>query len=215
LSEIHFSSFSGQIVSEDAVESSGGKDETSSTLLARVQGMDTEAWQRFSQLYGPLVYRWCRRAGLQEADAGDVGSKVFEAVFRHIGSFSRTQPGASLRGWLYRITQNKIRDSFRVPPGGAGEGGEEALQRLEALPAEPIDERADAEDDSLLLQRALELIRPDFEENTWQAFRRMVMDEQSAVDVAKALGLTTNAVYLAVARVKRRLRQEYEGILDL
>jgi RNA polymerase sigma-70 factor (ECF subfamily) len=202
-------------VAADAVEPDEGNAETSSTLLARVQGMDTEAWQRFSQLYGPLVYRWCRRAGLQEADAGDIGSKVFEAVFKNIGSFSRKQPGATMRGWLYRITENKIRDSFRIPLGGAGEGGEEALQRLEALPAAPIDEQVDAEDEALLLQRALELIRPGFEAKTWQAFLRMVMDEQSAEDVAKALDMTTNAVYLAVARIKRRLRQEYEGLLDL
>jgi RNA polymerase sigma-70 factor (ECF subfamily) len=205
----------GQNVSADAVESSGGKEETSSTLLARVQGMDKEAWERFSQLYGPLIYRWCRRAGLQESDAGDVGSKVFEAVFKNIGSFSRTRPGASLRGWLYRITQNKIRDSRGGPLGGKGEGGEEALRRLERMPAAPLDEGADAEDESLLLQRAVELIRKDFEPKTWQAFLWMVMDKRCAVDVAKELDTTTNAVYLAVARIKRRLRQEFEGILDL
>ena len=47
-------------------------DSTSSSLLMRVKGRDPDAWQRLVNLYGPLVYRWAREAGLQDSDAADV-----------------------------------------------------------------------------------------------------------------------------------------------
>ena len=53
----------------DAFVQDGGRaGSTSSTLLHRVRSRDPAAWQRFVNLYGPLVYHWGRRAGLQEAD---------------------------------------------------------------------------------------------------------------------------------------------------
>ncbi len=167
-------------------------------------------------LYGPLLYRWGRRAGLQDADAADVGSRVFEVVIRKIGSFDRTQPGATLRGWLRRITMNTISDLIqKAPPGGTGVGGYDGDAVLESLQAHETDRSHDAEDQALLLQRALEIIRGDYEEKTWQAFLRQVMDERPAAEVAAELQISRNAAYLAVARIKRRLRHEFEGLLDL
>jgi len=38
-----------------------------------VPAVDPEAWAEFVRRYGPMVYRWCLRWGLQEADAQDMG----------------------------------------------------------------------------------------------------------------------------------------------
>ena len=59
-----------------------------------------------------------------------------------------------------------------------------------------------------LVRRALALIRPDFTDVTWRAFWRVAMGSQSVADIAKELGITTNAVYIAKSRVLRRLRDE-------
>ena len=61
-----------------------------------------------------------------------------------------------------------------------------------------------------LLRRALELIRVEFEEPTWQAFWRTTADGLSAIDVAAELGLSPGAVRQAKYRVLRRLRQELD-----
>jgi RNA polymerase sigma-70 factor (ECF subfamily) len=46
---------------------------TSSSLLDRLRRpADAEAWARFVELYTPLLYRWARRLGLQDADAADL-----------------------------------------------------------------------------------------------------------------------------------------------
>jgi RNA polymerase sigma-70 factor (ECF subfamily) len=74
---------------------------------------DPNAWRRLARLYRPGVYAWCRRAGLQSADATDVGQEVFLAVVKGIATFRRDRPGDSFRGWLFGIARHKIKDHWR------------------------------------------------------------------------------------------------------
>ena len=104
---------------------------TSTSLLDRVKAGEAEAWERLADLYGPLVYGWCRQSGLQAEDAADVGQEVFGAVLARVERFRRDRPGDSFRGWLWTITRNKIRDHFRRRSGKAqAQGG-----TLEARPS--------------------------------------------------------------------------------
>ena len=59
-----------------------------------------------------------------------------------------------------------------------------------------------------LVHRALELIRGDFREPTWQAFLRLTLGDQTAVEIAADLGLTPAAVRRAKYRVLCRLHDE-------
>src|ERR1043166_8387300 len=88
-------------------------DRTSLTLLARVQADEPAAWERFVELYAPLVHHWCRRAELATEHAADVFQDVFQTVAQHIGASRHDRPGDTLRGWLRTITANKIRDHYR------------------------------------------------------------------------------------------------------
>jgi hypothetical protein len=97
------------------VVSNGNPDISSSTslsLIDRVRARDAEAWQRLSQLYGPLVYRWARQAGLQANDAIDLAQEVFGAVSAGINNFRHDRPGDTFRGWLWGVTNNKLKVSF-------------------------------------------------------------------------------------------------------
>jgi len=60
-------------------------------------------------------------------------------------------------------------------------------------------------------QRLLARIEPDFSPTTWQAFRRL-MGGGKAADVAAALNISVNAVYLAKSSVIRRLRQAMKDL---
>ena len=86
---------------------------TSRSLLGRVQANEPDAWERLVNLYAPLVLHWCRGGGLQDQDAADVFQEVFKAVIVYVGSFRKEREGDTFRGWLRRITQNKLRDYFR------------------------------------------------------------------------------------------------------
>lgn len=205
-------------MTDPSVQPGGASTQTSLTLLGQVRAKNPEAWERLVQLYGPLIYRWCRRACLQEADAADVGQDVFQAVSHAIARFEPSAGKGSFRRWLKTITNNKIRDfARRKRPGSDGEGGSDAQAELWELPdvVEDDSDDPDAPSDQLLLfRRAVELVLSEFKEETQQAFLRIAVEEHSPADVARDLGMTLNAVYLAKSRVKRRIREEFEGLIE-
>jgi RNA polymerase sigma-70 factor (ECF subfamily) len=190
---------------------------TSLTLLGRVRGNDEEAWRRLVFLYSPLVFSWCRRAGLRSEDAADLLQEVFASVARAIAGFDRREGGA-FRAWLWTIARNKLHDHFRRLQGGPeATGGSDAQRLLLEVPDEMPGEPPDASDPgsaASLLRRALELVRGDFEPRTWEAFYRATVDGQPAGALASELGMSVAAVYQAKARVLRRLREELGSLLD-
>ena len=192
---------------------------TSVSLLERVKTRDPEAWRRLVTLYGPLVYGWCRKSGLQVADTADVCQEVFAAVAASMTKFRRDRPDDSFRAWLWTISRNKIMDHFRRRQKHAQpEGGTDAQQLFAQIPDE-LPASSSSTDSSFgdaggLERRALELLRSEFEDRTWQAFWRMAVDGQTAAEIADDLGMTKKAVRQAKFRVVRRLRLELDGLVD-
>ena len=200
------------------VDAASPTDATSMSLLGRAKAGEDEAWRRLVGLYAPLVYEWCRRNGLQADDAADVAQDVFAAVARNIESFRRDRPGDSFRGWLWTIARNKIRDHFRKLKGlPKGEGGTRAQSRLAEIPepsAELSKSALPGNSDSSLERRAVEMVRAGVEERTWQAFWRVAVEGGEVPAVAKSLGISVQAFYDAKYRIRRKVRQELDGLID-
>lgn len=207
-------------VTSDEAQRPSAAQVTSLSLLARLRAGDAAGWERLVTLYGPLVYSWCRRAGLGTEDAGDVSQEVFATVSEKLEQFRRERPGDSFRRWLKTVAFNKARDhQRRQAKRPQARGGTAAQMHLASLPAdeEPVLEESAAEqhqEDNHLLRRATELVRSDFEEHTWKAFWQTAVEGRATADVAADLGLSANAVRIAKSRVRARLREELDGLLD-
>jgi RNA polymerase sigma-70 factor (ECF subfamily) len=169
------------------------------------------------RLYYPLVRGWCERAGLQAADAADVAQEVFRALAGNLGRFRREEGKQSFRGWLRGITRKQLLGHWRrrkdQPPGA---GGTTALQRFADVP-EGVSEELSRDDRVAerdgLLRRALALLRAETADRNWQAFWRATVEGHPAADIAADLGMSVNSVYLAKARLLRRLREELGDLL--
>jgi RNA polymerase sigma-70 factor (ECF subfamily) len=113
---------------------------------------------------------------------------------------------------LWGITHNKVRDFWRRQASQpAAAGGSEAQERLAQLAAEEEASSAGPQPSAQtlgLFRRAVQLLRSEFEERSWRAFWRVVVEGQRPADVAAELGMTVNAVYVAKSRILHRLRQE-------
>jgi RNA polymerase sigma-70 factor, ECF subfamily len=185
---------------------------TSITLLQRVrQATDHAAWERFVELYTPLLYRWAARMGLADDDAWDVVQEVFVALVRELPRFEYDAQKRNFRGWLKTITIHRCQERFRVrQPTLADAAGESAAP----LSPDAVEEFWEREYREELVRRACELMKSDFEETTWRVCWEHAVNGRTASEVAAEFGISENAVYLAKFRVMRRLRQELEGLWE-
>jgi RNA polymerase sigma-70 factor (ECF subfamily) len=196
----------------------GRSESTSLSLLDGVRAHDPQAWQRLVRIYGPLVYGWARRAGVQPDDAADVVQEVFAAVSTLIPRFRRDRPGDSFRGWLWTICANRVRNHFHaLLSRPAAEGGSTANLRMQELPGSAPDEASEEGmlEVSRLRCRAVLEFRDLFEPHVWEAFWGVTVEERAPAEVATALGVSVWAVYKAKSRVLQRLRRQLEGLVEL
>lgn len=184
------------------------------SLLNRLRASEQEAWKQFVHLYGPLLEGWCRRLQVPAQDVADICQEVYRRVAGAIGEFRPSGQRGAFRAWLRTITRHVVLEQHRRTAfQPVGVGGSAALAQFQELP----DWAEDAEEASAVVQlvrRTLELIRPEFNESTWQAFEQVSLTDHAPDEVASRLGLSVYAVRQACYRVRRRLRQELKDLED-
>ena len=185
---------------------------TSINLLKRIREHKSDsAWQRFVDLYTPLIFYWARQKGLSTEDASDIVQDVFSTLVLKLPGF-QYDPNRRFRAWLKTITVNRVTDLHRRNRLLSMSADPDLLARMTM--ADDADLFVESEYRSVIVNRALDLLKTEFMESTWQACWLQVMDDQKATAVAEQLNMPINAVYLAKSRILARLRQELEGLLD-
>ena len=184
---------------------------TSVSLLDRLKDAPPDAsdWGRLQDIYLPLITRWLRRIPGLGDDSDDLAQEVFVVMVRELPRFERQREG-SFRVWLRQVTVNKVR-TFRKRLGRKPVAGMDLTDGFLDRLAEPNSELArewDLDHDRHVFQKLLAIVQPDFQPNTWEAFRRFAIDGHPAVEVAAQLGLNVNSVLQAKSRVLKRLREE-------
>jgi RNA polymerase sigma factor (sigma-70 family) len=191
---------------------------TRPSLLARIRDpQDERAWAEFLEIYAPLVHRLARRGGLQEADAADLTQDVFRAVAGAIDRWDPDPAHGSFRGWLFRIARNlmvNLLAAQRRAPRGTGDTDVAHLLERQPAPDGEDTARFDAEYRRRLFEWAVEQVRGEFRETTWQAFWRTAVEAQAPKVVAEELGLSTGAVYVYRNRVMARIRSKVEQVQE-
>jgi RNA polymerase sigma-70 factor (ECF subfamily) len=190
----------------------GDETPTASSLLRGAANDDKTAWDRLVSLYGPIVYSWCRRAGLQPSDAADTVQEVLRGVARNISDFHHDEFGDTFRGWLRRITQRRIADYRRrrsrdvAPPVGGSTVNARLHQQVDPVSMDLSTTSPNgviSEENCRQLQR----VQSEFSRRNWQIFWRVVVEERETADVADEFGVSPNVVRLAKSRILKRLRE--------
>ena len=193
---------------------------TRPSLLLRLRdAADREAWRQFVELYAPLVFRFARRRGLQDADAADLAQDVLHAVARSCERLEYDPRKGSFRGWLFTVVRTRLsnfRDRRRTHPD-RGSGDTDVQHVLDDVASPEEAAWWDAEHERRLFAWAAEQVRPHVEPATWQAFWQTAVEGRPAKDVAAELGLNVASVYVAKGRVLARLKEvirEVQGDAD-
>jgi RNA polymerase sigma factor (sigma-70 family) len=186
------------------------------TLLTRIKdGHDASAWREFIQLYGPVVYGFARKRGLQDADAADVMQDVLRSVARNAAKLEYDPKRGTFRGWLYTIARNKVYNFLSAgknkPKGG---GDPDAAERLDNVAdyREDADASFELEYQRRLSAKAMDRVKNEFQKSTWQAFWQTAVEGRNATEVGKELKMSPGAVYVAKSRVLARLRDEVKQL---
>jgi RNA polymerase sigma-70 factor (ECF subfamily) len=186
------------------------------SLLVQIRDSGNQAaWSEFMTLYGPMVFGFARKRGLQDADAADLMQDVMRSVSTAIARLDYDRSQGTFRGWLFTITRNKVFNFLqarRIRPQASGDTTTNRM--LDAHPETP-DESSDTwehEYQKRVAAVAMDRVKGEFQPNTWQAFWLTAVDGVPVADVSKQVGLSAGAIYVAKSRVLARLKQEVEAI---
>jgi RNA polymerase sigma-70 factor (ECF subfamily) len=189
--------------------------QTRPSLLLRIRDPhDAIAWGDFIEIYAPLIHSYACTRGLQDADAADVTQEVLQAVANHAGRFEYDASRGRFRGWLFRITLNKLRDMVARRKGQAvGSGDTGVHELLNNAAAEDSEQQTwDRQHAWRLFLWAAERARVDFRNRTWQAFWRTAVEQQPVSQVATELNLSAGAIHVARCRVVARIKELLQDV---
>jgi RNA polymerase sigma factor (sigma-70 family) len=183
------------------------------SLLVRLRdGADDVAWREFAALYGPVIYAFARKRGLQDADAADVMQDVLRSVSASIGRLDYDRSQGTFRGWLFTIARNKVYDFLSAGRNRPRGSGDTSMNQMLAEHAEPNDgaEAWEREYQRRLAAIAMERIKGDFQSTTWRAFWLTAVEGMAVAEVSQQVGLSAGAIYVAKSRVLARLKEEVD-----
>jgi RNA polymerase sigma-70 factor (ECF subfamily) len=187
--------------------------ETRPSLLLRLRDAgNNEAWEAFVQVYTPLIYGYCLRRDLQDADAADVAQDVMATVVSAIRTFEYDPARGSFRGWLLTVTRSRMLNHLarrgRNPAASVHRpgAGADPTAELEGQPTADESERWELGYRRRLFDWASDKVRQEVEPRTWRAFWLTAIEQQDGERTAAETGLSVGAVYVARSRVTARLR---------
>ena len=187
--------------------------ETSLSLLLRLKNepIDDSSWSEFVSRYEPLILRWCRKWGLQNADASDVSQNVLLKIAKHMSKFEY-KPDGGFRKWLRKVTYNAWCDHL-TGSKWAGAGGDAIRVVFESAEArDNLLDMIEEEYNRQIIGDAKAIVKAKVEPHIWQAFEMLAEQSVPVAEVAEKLGITTGNAYVSKSRVQRMLAEEIAKI---
>lgn len=183
-------------------------DATRPSLLLRIRDpQDADSWSNFVDLYSPLLQRYARKRGLQEADAADVTQDVLVQLAKSIRSFEYQPERGRFRDWLGTVVRHRVLRFFKREANQARRADGEWL---DDLPATQQDSDWSDAFNAHILNAALEHVRPHFEETTWGSVSAGMVGTTTSDDGRrKARSTRGRRVSGQVARAEKAARRSH------
>ena len=186
--------------------------ETRQTLLTRLHDhLDQEAWNEFTEIYGPIILNVARRLGLQDADAADISQKVLLTVAKAVPDLQLTSKG-SFRGWLCKVTTNAALNLLQRDGKNRAHGGEQVNVNLEQVvaPDSAVSKIWHDERSLQLFRHAANIVSKRITPENWQIFLWTAVEGQSISEASRRAGKSVGSIYALRSRVMAQLRAEVQ-----
>lgn len=175
---------------------------TDVSFLEKISDGDEVSWEKFKEIYSPLIrfcgYEW----GLNAAEIDELVQDVMVSFFMGSKTFRYDRSKGKFRSYLQEIAKNRIFAILRKRQSAPGEAQENTV-----LMDYAFDEKWDTEWHNYLCAEAFKLLQKDMEAVSFRSFYMYVMQELPAARVAAELGISVNAVYINKCRAVEHLRR--------
>jgi RNA polymerase sigma factor (sigma-70 family) len=163
------------------------------------------AWQEFHDQYAPIVAAFARRAGARPGEVDDVVEDVIAGFYEASPRFVYDALKGKFRGFLKTCTIRMLGKHVRKAKlaGRPLDGATEVDVEVDHVWNDIWEQKQ--------LSDALEMVRKQYKDNTtFQAFKRIVLEDQSVEEVAQSLGISKESAYKAKTRIAAAVREAVE-----
>jgi RNA polymerase sigma-70 factor (ECF subfamily) len=168
------------------------------------------AWERFYQIYDPLIRRFVAAFRVLEDSRDDCVQQVWTELVRKLRGFRYDARRGLFRSWLYRITHSKAVDLHRHRVTHHTETLNHHAAVL--LPGRESDPAAECERQGQreMVRQVLAELRCQVSKCSYQVLHQRWIEGRTVAETAAGLGLTSAQVWYREHRLKRRLSRLFK-----
>ena len=188
---------------------------TSPILISRLKNIsDEEAWNRFYDLYSPLILAFARQKGCNASLAQDVLQETMCQLLQYMMKFDYNPNVGKFRSYLLQVVSSRIHrlKSPKIQTVPLISNDDDAtIDILDQNAEDPWNAFEKLWRDNLKIQafaRVKERIKP----LTWKVFELFVIENVDAEVIAKQLNVNKNTIYKYKTRVLDLLEQEIKTL---
>jgi RNA polymerase sigma-70 factor (ECF subfamily) len=169
---------------------------------ADFHAVGTSSIEQLYRTWAPAVRRWSAHLGGSGIDADDIVQQVFIQVQRRLDSLQ--DPGL-LKAWLFRVTQNEVRQARR----------RERWRRFLGQSEVPVEEAPVAGPSEVERFHATQTVRKVMErlsEKDRTLLALFELEGMSGAEISQLTGAKESAVWVQLHRARARFLKELEAL---
>ena len=208
---------------------------TPSSFLDDLRNKRTEAWERFSMLYGRLILYWLKNVGIPREERKDMLYDVIIVVMESIDNFQKQPHVGSFRSWLKGLVDNIIHDRQRKYQEQNGAHGvyepdssviesphSSVLQTLlkqeheynKKNSPQPTSPHALDEDD-LFAKGLMQILETQFSQRDISIYYQLVYEKKNSTQVGELMDLKPANVRKIRQRINSYLKANFGELEDI
>ena len=208
---------------------------TPSSFLDDLRNKRTEAWERFSMLYGRLILYWLKNVGIPREERKDMLYDVIIVVMESIDNFQKQPHVGSFRSWLKGLVDNIIHDRQRKYQEQNGAHGvyepdssviesphSSVLQTL--LKQEQEDNKKNSpqptsphalDEDDLFAKGLMQILETQFSQRDISIYYQLVYEKKNSTQVGELMDLKPANVRKIRQRINSYLKANFGELEDI